>query len=92
MNFHGFDYHKNRFKIDDLDIYFPFPYIYKEQYEYICELKKTLDQKGHTILEMPTGTGKTVSLLSLIISYQSAYPENFKKVLYITLLFTLKFH
>jgi len=30
---------------------------------------------------MPTGTGKTVSLLSLITSYLIAYPESFKKVL-----------
>jgi DNA excision repair protein ERCC-2 len=26
--------------------------------------------KGHCVLEMPSGTGKTVSLLSLIVSYQ----------------------
>ena len=32
-------------------------------------LKQTLDEKGHAILEMPTGTGKTVSLLSLTLSY-----------------------
>jgi DNA excision repair protein ERCC-2 len=32
-------------------------------------LKQTLDEKGHAILEMPTGTGKTVSLLAFIIAY-----------------------
>jgi Rad3-related DNA helicase len=26
--------------------------------------------QGHCVLEMPSGTGKTVSLLSLIVSYQ----------------------
>lgn len=26
--------------------------------------------QGHCLLEMPSGTGKTVSLLSLIVSYQ----------------------
>ena len=31
-------------------------------------LNETL--KGHCVLEMPSGTGKTVSLLSLIVSYQ----------------------
>lgn len=33
--------------------------------------------KGHCVLEMPSGTGKTVSLLSLIVSYmqvRSAVP------------------
>lgn len=29
--------------------------------------------QGHCVLEMPSGTGKTVSLLSLIVSYQQVY-------------------
>lgn len=33
------------------------------------------DLKGHCLLEMPTGTGKTVCLVSLITSYQFAHPE-----------------
>lgn len=41
-----------------------------EQYAYMCDLKRTLDASGHCVLEMPSGTGKTVSLLSLIVSYQ----------------------
>eukprot|EP01016_Furgasonia_blochmanni_P002677 TRINITY_DN11043_c0_g1_i2.p1 TRINITY_DN11043_c0_g1~~TRINITY_DN11043_c0_g1_i2.p1 ORF type:complete len:831 (+),score=146.97 TRINITY_DN11043_c0_g1_i2:59-2551(+) len=61
-----------RFKIDDLEVFFPFKFVYKEQLEYMTELKRTLDLRGHAILEMPTGTGKTVSLLSLILSYQAA--------------------
>jgi len=53
--------------IDDLIVYFPYPYIYPEQYLYMKELKKTLDAGGHCILEMPTGTGKTVTLLSFFL-------------------------
>lgn len=41
-----------------------------EQYAYMCDLKRTLDAGGNCILEMPSGTGKTISLLSLTISYQ----------------------
>lgn len=42
-------------------------------------LKKTLDSTGHAILEMPTGTGKTVCLLALLTSYL-AHRNKFKKV------------
>jgi len=59
-----------KFYIDELPILFPYPKIYPEQYAYMVDLKKTLDVRGHCVLEMPSGTGKTVSLLSLIISYQ----------------------
>lgn len=47
----------------------------------MCDLKKTLDAGGHCVLEMPSGTGKTVSLLSLIIAYQQHYPEH-RKLIY----------
>jgi DNA excision repair protein ERCC-2 len=36
--------------------------------------------KGHAILEMPTGTGKTVCLLSLILSYIKMKKPHFKLV------------
>ncbi|CAK9304415.1 unnamed protein product [Gordionus sp. m RMFG-2023] len=46
------------------------------------ELKKTLDAKGHGALEMPSGTGKTVSLLSLIVAYQRRHPNDVNKLIY----------
>lgn len=61
-----------KFKVEGLDVYFPYEYIYPEQYHYMVELKRALDAKGHCLLEMPTGTGKTITLLSLITSYQLA--------------------
>ncbi|KAH6656196.1 hypothetical protein BKA67DRAFT_513203 [Truncatella angustata] len=70
-----------KFFIDDLPILFPYPRIYPEQYAYMCDLKKTLDAGGHCVLEMPSGTGKTVSLLSLIVAYQQHYPEH-RKLIY----------
>ncbi|KAG7252696.1 hypothetical protein CRUP_033654 [Coryphaenoides rupestris] len=48
----------------------------------MLELKRTLDAKGHGVLEMPSGTGKTISLLSLIVSYQKAYPLEVTKLIY----------
>eukprot|EP00980_Cylindrotheca_fusiformis_P007091 scaffold1489_cov194-Cylindrotheca_fusiformis.AAC.1 len=41
---------------------------------------EALDAGGHCLLEMPTGTGKTVCLLSLITSYQFANPSAGKLV------------
>ena len=58
-----------------LDVFFPYDYLYAEQFDYMLELKRPLDAKGHCLLEMPTGTGKTVCLISLITSYQYAHPE-----------------
>jgi Rad3-related DNA helicase len=59
----------------ELEVIFPYPRIYPEQYDYMVALKKTLDSGGKGVLEMPSGTGKTVSLLSLIIAYQADQPE-----------------
>uniref|UniRef100_A0A670JL03 General transcription and DNA repair factor IIH helicase subunit XPD n=1 Tax=Podarcis muralis TaxID=64176 RepID=A0A670JL03_PODMU len=64
-----------RLNIDGLLVYFPYDYIYPEQYSYMLELKRTLDAKGHGVLEMPSGTGKTISLLSLIVAYQRVIEE-----------------
>uniref|UniRef100_A0A671LSR6 General transcription and DNA repair factor IIH helicase subunit XPD n=1 Tax=Sinocyclocheilus anshuiensis TaxID=1608454 RepID=A0A671LSR6_9TELE len=71
-----------RLNIDGLLVCFPYDYIYPEQYSYMLELKRTLDAKGHGVLEMPSGTGKTISLLSLIVAYQKAYPLEVTKLIY----------
>ena len=63
-----------RLMVGDLEVLFPYDYIYPEQYEYMCRLQSCL-LKGHCLLEMPTGTGKTVTLLSLITSFQYAHTE-----------------
>ncbi|KAG6546795.1 hypothetical protein Mapa_011741 [Marchantia paleacea] len=71
-----------KFKIEGLTVYFPYEFIYPEQYQYMLELKRALDANGHCLLEMPTGTGKTITLLSLITSYQLANPVG--KLVYCT--------
>ncbi|EJW86627.1 excision repair cross-complementing rodent repair deficiency [Wuchereria bancrofti] len=68
--------------VDGLEVYFPYDYIYPEQILYMSELKKTLDAKGHCLLEMPSGTGKTVSLLSLVIAYMLRFPDHLDKLVY----------
>ncbi|KAJ8309183.1 hypothetical protein KUTeg_014057 [Tegillarca granosa] len=49
---------------------------------YMLELKRSLDAKGHCVLEMPSGTGKTVTLLSLIVAYMQARPLDVTKFIY----------
>ncbi|KAK4363604.1 hypothetical protein RND71_018845 [Anisodus tanguticus] len=73
-----------KFQIEDITVYFPYDNIYPEQYQYMLELKRALDAKGHCLLEMPTGTGKTIALLSLITSYRLSKPSNPIKLLYCT--------
>uniref|UniRef100_A0A915LAG4 DNA 5'-3' helicase n=1 Tax=Romanomermis culicivorax TaxID=13658 RepID=A0A915LAG4_ROMCU len=68
--------------VDGLIVLFPYEYIYPEQYRYMRELKKTLDAKGHCLLEMPSGTGKTVTLLSLVVAYMRSNPNVIEKLVY----------
>lgn len=44
-----------RFDLDGLDVFFPYDFMYPEQYDYMLELKRSLDAKGHCLVEMPTG-------------------------------------
>lgn len=44
-----------RLMVDGLEVYFPYEFIYPEQYAYMIELKKAIDAKGHCLLEMPSG-------------------------------------
>ena len=44
-----------KLNVDGLLVYFPYDYIYPEQFSYMVELKRALDAKGHALLEMPSG-------------------------------------
>lgn len=70
--------------INSLECNFPFKTIYKEQVEYMNNLKEVIDAGGHGLIEMPTGSGKTVSFFSLVVSYQQQFPEKLKKIVYCT--------
>ncbi|XP_046751476.1 general transcription and DNA repair factor IIH helicase subunit XPD isoform X1 [Diprion similis] len=71
-----------KISVDGLIVYFPYDYIYPEQYAYMLELKRGLDARGHCLLEMPSGTGKTVTLLSLIVAYMLQNPLKITKLIY----------
>jgi DNA excision repair protein ERCC-2 len=50
-------------------------YIYDLPHLIQVQQAKINHDQGSVLLEMPSGTGKTISLLSLIVSYQYAHPE-----------------
>lgn len=50
----------------------------------MVELKSIIDANGHGLLEMPSGTGKTITILSLILAYQEAHPKLNKRLVYCT--------
>lgn len=58
--------------VDGLQVVFPYETLYPEQLSYMKELKRALDNGGHALLEMPSGTGKTITLLSLITAFLSS--------------------
>jgi DNA excision repair protein ERCC-2 len=65
------------FMIEELRVFWPYPYVYPEQFAYQVHLKHLLDKTGVSntgLLEMPCGTGKTMSVMALVVSYQLAYP------------------
>lgn len=61
-----------RFWLDGIQVYFPYPYIYPEQYNYMLHLKQTLDSKvrsgfhssGHDVATLLDGhtSGATIML------------------------------
>lgn len=70
--------------IDGLDVVFPFEAgAYPEQIEFMQSLKEGFDRGGSIILEMPSGTGKTMALLALTAAYLAAN-ETASKVVYCT--------
>ena len=41
-----------KFSLEGLTVYFPYEYIYPEQYQYMLECKRALDARGHGLLEV----------------------------------------
>ena len=41
-----------KFQLEGLTVFFPYEFIYPEQYQYMLELKHALDAKGHCLLEV----------------------------------------
>jgi DNA excision repair protein ERCC-2 len=71
--------------IDGLRVVFPYATLYPEQRAYMHKLKQALDCRGKAVLEMPSGTGKTITLLALITAHISNRPDSHaRKFVYCT--------
>lgn len=72
--------------VDGLSVVFPYPSLYPEQFLYMQQLKRALDAGGHAVLEMPSGTGKTITLLSLITAHLTSrvVDKSIRKFVYCT--------
>ena len=53
-----------QFKLEGLEVFFPYEYIYPEQYRYMLELKRALDAKGHGLLEVSPPQDASSCMLS----------------------------
>ena len=47
---------------------------------YMRELKYSIDNNGHGLIEMPCGTGKTITILSFLIAYKRKRPDIINKI------------
>lgn len=61
-------------------VYFPYE-PYEAQINYMSKVLESLDNKQNAILESPTGTGKTLCLLSAALSWvQEEFVKTYKEV------------
>ena len=63
-----------RLMVDDLEVLWPYDYIYPEQFAYMSKLYQAL-QSGHCLLEMPTGTGKSDAPHTPTPSHSHTHPH-----------------
>lgn len=63
-----------KFSLEGLTVFFPYEYIYPEQYQYMLECKRALDAKGHGLLEVRPPSIFTIS--------QNDVSDNFQDDLY----------
>ena len=63
---------ENIFKIGEITLHFPYK-PYDCQIDYMTSVVKSLESKTHAALESPTGTGKTLCLLTACLGWLHHY-------------------
>ena len=67
---------KQKCNIENIQVHFPYEKIYEAQISYMRDVIKSLWQKKNAILQSPTGTGKTLSLLCASLAWLKHHREN----------------
>jgi regulator of telomere elongation helicase 1 len=65
---------RQKIRFEDLDIWFPHA-IYPCQREYMAKALEAVKRGQNAMLESPTGTGKTISLLCVLSAYMKRLQE-----------------
>ncbi|GIQ88197.1 Bardet-Biedl syndrome 5 protein, partial [Kipferlia bialata] len=78
-----------RVDVDGLQVPFPFDRVFPEQVRMMAAFKTTLEKhtaRGNQVgmVQMPTGTGKTVACLSLYLAYRAKYRDRVDKLMFCT--------
>jgi regulator of telomere elongation helicase 1 len=63
---------ENIFNIGEIKLHFPYK-PYASQVDYMTSVVKSLESKTHAALESPTGTGKTLCLLTACLGWLYHY-------------------
>ena len=69
---------RQRYKVraqGGIDVWFPYDQPYQCQKEYINKVIECLNQGSNAMLESPTGSGKTISLLTACVAYMKHQRE-----------------
>jgi len=66
---------KSSIKIDNLEIFFPHGTIHPPQRVYMEHVIKAIKENKNALLQSPTGTGKTMSLLCSALAWLRAFQE-----------------
>eukprot|EP01064_Diplonema_japonicum_P026252 TRINITY_DN37668_c0_g1_i1.p1 TRINITY_DN37668_c0_g1~~TRINITY_DN37668_c0_g1_i1.p1 ORF type:complete len:783 (+),score=134.66 TRINITY_DN37668_c0_g1_i1:32-2350(+) len=67
-----------------LDVIFPYETVYPEQVAFMSQVATMLKGGGHGLIEMPCGTGKTISILSILVSWKLQHKNDVGKIVYCT--------
>lgn len=65
-----------KFSLEGLPVFFPYEYIYPEQYQYMLECKRALDAKGHGLLEVHPLS--IFSYPSYLVALEHMFPDSFQ--------------